>query len=222
MPDYATSQVELIDSRVAAGWKKIVKMGTVQSRDATGARAMVSLHGSSGVAQPVKCFENVIVGVGDRVGLVKFEGDWIIVGNYTLRTLGDVQYQASVSGTTTGAAYVDMPSSPAVTLTKYRDTTTFQITAHLSAFATVANTGTRIGVRITHVDGLVDYDENVIRFISNTASEHQSWQGSLRIATTLPAGVYTVTLRWLRLSGTGVVTVDGNDLVSLRVQEVIV
>src|SRR6266542_2722738 len=83
MPVYAAGLCEIIDMRVVQAHVTITKMGTVTERDATGTRVLVSFDGSSGISQPVKCPGNIIVAEGDRVGLTKYESDWIISINYT-------------------------------------------------------------------------------------------------------------------------------------------
>jgi hypothetical protein len=223
MPDYGTSQLELIDQRVKAGLRTVTKMGTVQARDTLGARTMVALDGSSGVAQPVKCFSNVIVQEGDRVGLVKFESDWVIVGNYTLRTLGSANWtqEFTSGGTTTSATYVDQPTSPTANLVKARDTTQLRVRIAMSLYVTAQPTVVRAGIRLTNTEAAVDFDQDVIRMCLNAANSHQGYAGTITTSASLPGGNYSATARWLRVSGSGTVTVDSNDQISIEVEEVV-
>lgn len=223
MPDFATSQLEIIDGQVAAGRRTTTKMGTVQDRDTTGARVMVALDGSSGVPQPVKCFEGVVVQEGDRVGLVKFEADWIIVGNYTLRTLGAAQYMQewSTNVTTSSASYTDMPTSPAVTMYKFRDATQIRIRFALSMFTTVVPSVFRIGALVSNALAGISYDQNVIKWRLDTANAHFANAGIVTTTGVLPAGLYTITARWLRISGTGNGVTNADDQISMEIEEVV-
>lgn len=222
MPDYPEAMRQIIDERVAADRRTVTKMGTVQSRDSTGVRAEVALDGSSGVPQPVKCFESVVVDPGDRVGLVKFESDWIIVGNYSLRGLGKghTTFEWGSLSSTTSASYVDMPSSPEVAFAKYRDSTLLRLRCMVSAYVVTSGfTVMKVGYRLRDGD-TIDYDEDVARFDLVSTNNHYGWGG---IATTaaLPAGNYTATARWVRVSGSGTLTVDAQDLIHMEAEEVI-
>jgi hypothetical protein len=237
MPDYGTSQLALIDSRVADAIKKTAKMGTVAGRQAGDTAgepyrywASVVFDGSSGTAMPVKCFESVIVDIGDRVGLVKFEGEWIIVGNYSLRNLGTGHlYNAAWGGanTTTAGAFVDMPLSPTLIMTKRRDHTRLRIRMDISAFTTVAGDVAEFGVAVVSEDASILYDETLFRIHLIRAGEHINGSGAVTTST-LPGGYqedagmpYLLTPRWRRQSGTGTVTVNTLDYLTLECTEVI-
>lgn len=224
MPDYASSQIALIDSRIRQALKTGTKMGTVQSRATTGPSATVSLHGSSGTAQPVKCFASVLVEPGDRVGLINIEDDWIIVGNYTLRTLADVHYDADFSstGNVASTTYVDMPNSPTVSLTKRFDATILHVAMAFSCYVGTANSTIFGGVHLARADGTgTPADYQVFRRAINAANDHRDQMGSIRIPGSLPAGDYLVTARW-RLAGAGpTIYVDSNDGISIDVREVV-
>src|SRR4051794_37251256 len=156
MPDYGTSIVALIDSRVDQAQPRVTHFGTVTDRstgslDPNGAAwATVVFDGSAGATVEVKCFTSVLVAAGDRVGLVKFGRDWIIVGNYSARTLADVLVSGAFpSGSTSSASYADMPGSPAVTLTKVCDDTVLRVALFAAGFITPsgAPTSVKAGVR---------------------------------------------------------------------------
>jgi hypothetical protein len=220
MPAYADSLLALIDSRVAAGQSVDIRMGTVVQRDSDSSRVLVAFDGSTGTPQPVKCFENVLCVESDRVGLIKVQSDWVIVGNYTLYTLADVneEFAWPSASTSTSATYTDMPNSPTATLFKMRDTTFLRISVALSMYATVAATVTEIGVNIT--SGAVAYDLTVIHHVLSTANAHTSISRTVTTPTADPSDDFTVTARWLRVSGTGTLTVDSNDRISISVREV--
>jgi hypothetical protein len=210
----------LVDERIDDSRVRSTKMGTVTGRDTTGARCLVTFDGSSGVSQPVKCPESVVVDVGNRVGLVKFESDWTITVNHSLETLCDQvsSFQWASSGTTTSVTFVDMPSSPSITFVKLRDATVLRIYVALSLYTTVAATVFHIGFHIASLDGLISYDEDVFHRAINTANAHADYSGWITTGA-LAAGSYTGTARWLRTSGTGTMTTDSNDSISTRVQE---
>ena len=224
MPAYAESQYELIASIVASGSSPVTKMATVQSRDTTGPGAAVILDGSTGTAQPVKCFESVDVATGDRVGVIRYESEWIITGNYTLRRLTDASLSSlpfSGTSTTSSATFIDMIGSPGLTgVVKTRDATLLRISVDLSMRVS-SGVAIEIAVMVSSLDGVTSYDQLMVRRIINTVNSHEELGGWVDTAA-LPAGSYTFTVRWRRASGsTETLTVDVNDSVSLRVQEVV-
>jgi hypothetical protein len=226
MPDYPTSLLAVIDSRIADGAAWPTKMGTVAWRSpgiSVGSpyTATVAFDGSSGTAQPVKCFESVIVDVGDRVGLIKYEGEWIITGNYTLHTLGtgEVNFGFSITSTSS-ATFVDMPSSPTATIMKWRDSTKLRIFIALSLTVSVTGTVPEIGTSVESFDGTVAYDEAIIHRAVNAAGDHRDMSGCITTPVLAGGQTYGITARWRRLSGTGNLTVDLNDTVSIDVREV--
>jgi hypothetical protein len=220
MPDYAAAQLALIDSRVAAGGEVITRMGTVTQRDSSGTRVLVIFDGSTGVPQPVKCAENVLVTQDDRVLCLKVQSDWVVIGNYLLYTLADVNedFAWPSSSTSTSAAYVDMPNSPSVTLFKMRDFTKLRIEIQMSMFVTVTGTVVEIGANVT--SGSVSYDVTVMHQVLNAASFHLPMSRTVTTPTADVSDDFTITARWLRVSGTGVMTVDSNDRISINVREV--
>lgn len=230
MPDYPTSQVQLIDSRIADAARRPARMGTVQWRspgDLAGEPGMyavgVTFDGSSGTAQPVKCFESVLVAEGDKVGVIRYEDDLIITGNYTLRTLGDASYDASfAAGTTTSASFVDMPGSPTAFMPiKYRDATLLRATLHFSLTSTATATVVEFACFIQSSDGSISYDEIIGHRAINEANSHRDLGGWSDTAA-LPGGQsYAITGRWRRVSGAGTLTTDANDACYIRVQEVV-
>lgn len=221
MTAYGRDNIALIDERVDAAAPPAPKVGTVISRDTASELAVVSFDGSSGIPQPVKCFETVVADVGDRVGLVKFEGEWIVVGSYAQRTLGEATTTLAYTSTstTTSASFVDMPSSPRAVLPKYRDGTTLLITLGCSLWASATPTVVEVGVNLTFPDGTTT-DVAMFHRALNAASDHRDVYGMFVPNLTLVGGTYGVTCRWRRVSGTGTLTMDLNDSVSLNVREV--
>lgn len=221
MPSFAESQVALIDSRIAAATRPITKFGTVAGRDGTGYGARVVFDGSSGTAQPVKCPESVVVDEGDRVGLVEYQGEWLITINYAHRSLAHAQEQFTWSGnlTTTSATYVDMPNSPALLYVKRRDLTTIRFEVGVSMYSTATSTVSQIGLRVTSPDLVTDYDLDVRRSQFDVANTHLFVGGFVDTATQHPAGTYTATARWYRLSGTGTLIVNNSDYLTIKARE---
>lgn len=220
--DYAASLVSLVDQRIDQAQLKPTKMGTVEARETDTARCLVTFDGTSGIAQPVKCFESVVVDTGDRVGLIKYEGEWVITGNYTPRTWADemVFFQFSSSTAITGSSFVDMPSSPTASFTKARDSTQLQIEMSLSLRSDTATSTIEVGALITFPDATTTDQVLFHRIILVTAGAHFDCHGGVTTALTLPAGPYGVTGRWRRSSGTGSPTIDSNDSITIHAKEV--
>jgi hypothetical protein len=223
MPAFGQQMSKLISDQVEAGQSVTMKMGTVTSRESGSARAIVSFDGSSGIGQPVKCFASVVCDVGDRVGMAKFEGEWIIVGCYTLRTLADVftSVQFASTNTTTSATYVDMPAGASVTLLKVLDSTQLRIEIGSSMWSTAVNTAFSVGANLVNADSTINTDITLYQRTINAASQHGDWTGGVETALVLPGGAYTVTGRWLRRSGTGTLTMNADDGVWIKVKEVL-
>lgn len=221
LPDYPAALVNLIDQRIDQATPKPVKMGTVQSRDSDSALATVAFDGGSGVGQPVKCFESVIVDVGDRVGLIKFEGEWVIVGNYTVRFFGEQMGAFTGSGTTTSSSFADIPGTPRIAVTKYRDNTQFQIFMAVSMTSSATATVVELAGTIAYPDGVTTVDQVLFHRALNTVSLHQDLVGGVTTpGLTLPGGAYSITGRWRRVSGTGTLSYDSNDSTTLWTREV--
>lgn len=223
MPDFPTATVQLIDERIDQSQLRPTKMGTVQDRESGTARAVVSFDGSSGLAQPVKCFETVVVDIGDRVGLIKFEGEWIIVGNYTGRSLGEALIGVNLSSQTdiTSATFVDMPTSPTAVLVKQRDATQIAVLLGCSVFASDAVTDMEIGVNLASADGTISTD------VAITDWGHVAGPGLMSMvvagtttALTLPGGqAYAIIGRWRKTAG-GTLSMNGHGNIFIQAREV--
>jgi hypothetical protein len=75
--------IDVIDARIAEHDTPLTAAGTVVTRTGN-TTAMVTFDGSA-LATPVKCFGDVNIDEGDRVGLVKLGVDWTITGTFTRR-----------------------------------------------------------------------------------------------------------------------------------------
>ena len=224
MPDYGGSLIALIDGRVDGAALKATHMGTVAVRATTGAYAEAIFDGTSGVGVPVKCPEHVIVQPNDRVGLAKFGADWVILFNYTLRTLADVtfQYGFTALATTSSGSYTDMQGSPTLTYTKIRDLTFMRYEINVSAYCTTPPNSFQLGCRIVSADAVTSYDQGVRLFVMNAATTHTQISGFVVASSAHPAGSYTMTARWARAAGAGVLDVDTGDMIQMSAREVVV
>jgi hypothetical protein len=215
--------VQAIDDRIGAAKVVSHKMGTVISRESATALATVSFDGGSGIGQPVKCFETVVCDEGDRVGLLKVEGEWIIVGNYTLRTLAEefMSIQYTSSNTNTSASYIDMPTGTSLTVFKVKDATKLRVKMGLSIWATAVNTSFKAGIHISNSDLSISTDVTLFERAMNPATQHADFTGGLTLSLTLPSASYLIVGRWLRNGGTGTLTMNTDDGVWIEVKEVV-
>lgn len=83
----------------------------------------------------------------------------------------------------------------------------------MTCLSTLATTELELAIQIDSGSDIV-----IGSFFFNVASSHTSFSWSL--IQTLTEGDHTINLRWRRVSGTGVVTVDGNDRIQLKALQV--
>jgi len=124
--------------------------------------------------------------------------------------------QAGTAGNTTSATFVDVPGSPTLSITKKYPASLTHIKATLSigAFSSAVNTGVAFALLISSVDRQI-----LGSLLINTANAHTYFSGTI-LLTGLPVGVVTAVIRWRRVSGAGLVQIDGNDWTSLTFDEV--
>jgi hypothetical protein len=225
--DTASQQIAVIDSRIRAAKLQENAFGTVQSLASTGVDVQVVFDGST-VSMPVKALGNVPLAIGDRVTLDLYVGrTWVITGNFTRRRPGFVHDRLfATSGTTTSSSFVDYPGSPTIQFIKQYDESTVVVKLTIglrvpSVTDTIGKTAFRIsGTPGTETETLytaADFESSHIVF--NTANKHEILPGSTHVA--LDAGDYTFTARWRRVSGTGTLTSDSNDLLIWHVEEIL-
>lgn len=119
------------------------------------------------------------------------------------------------TGTSTVTSYANLPATSSFSFTKLLDDSDLRIDMHISCWSSGAGSTTpRFGVQISSTD----YD--MCGSLINTASEHVAFSGT-RIITGLAAGTYTIQGRFKRVSGTGTITVDSGDWISLAASEVV-
>ncbi len=122
---------------------------------------------------------------------------------------------ASVADTTTSATYVSFAGTASVSITKVQDATRLRVDLATTAFIATGDSEGRFGVLV----GGVDYD--LVNWDASTLSDREGWGGFVYIpAASVPAGVYTVQLRWRRVSGAGTLTRQTSDWISLSCREV--
>ncbi|HLN64587.1 MAG TPA: hypothetical protein VK464_23940 [Symbiobacteriaceae bacterium] len=122
------------------------------------------------------------------------------------------------AGTTTSASYATLPNlvggaAASVSIAKQLTSSKLRVDMHVTARATIVATIAKFGALVNNVDT----DIALMRF-DVTTREQVSGTGIIGVG--LEAGTYTVTGRWLRSSGTGVMTIDTADFFSMTVAEV--
>lgn len=123
----------------------------------------------------------------------------------------------SGSDTTTSASYVSLAGTGSITsfsFTKQRGDTALLVTMHVTLYATNTANEAMFGVQINSID----YD--IVKFYINPATTHHAASGSAFIEG-IDAGTYTIQGRWKRTQGTGTLTRDPGDWLSISALEVV-
>jgi hypothetical protein len=216
--------IQLVDERIRLHDKASQLMGTVVTRDSTGPGATVLFDGST-VAVPVKCMGHVFCQPSDRVSLARYGSDWLIIGSFSGPGFGEASKALdglpSTTAQLTSSSFIDLPEYGTLSFTKYFDNTYVRMSATVGALATVAATHIVWALRFTPDVGGVGYtptDLTVVNIHINTINSHLPNTG-FRRQVNIPAGTYTVALRWRRSAGTGVVTSDANDYYAVELDE---
>jgi len=214
----------IVDGKLMrAGMSQVTAIGVITSIvDVNNAYA--TFEGSS-ASVPVSLAGSALIYEGDRVTLVKCgqrpaRERWVAVCALTRRWQphsGDSQLQTV--GTTVSSSYSDTPVLTSCTFVKHWDATRVYVAVTGAAYSTVTNTVAVWGANFNDPNQatIPSYDTTTILY--NTASEHLSVT-NWRYITDLLAGTYTVKVRWKRTSGTGTVSADTNDRVSINVMEI--
>jgi hypothetical protein len=184
---YQGQWLQIIDQRIVAHLSDATRMGTVQSWDPSGVRAMVTMDGSS-FAVPVKVFSGLRLREDDRVGLVLFGSDWVVAGSFGSAAAGpnvETLEIPSATDTTFASVNTDLVGG-AFPVTKDLDATRMRVTIHGSGYRNTA-TFCRFfyGVRINGVS----YDVDKFTFTNVNDRNHFSGFSTLPA---IPAGPYTV------------------------------
>lgn len=123
---------------------------------------------------------------------------------------------AFAGGTVAANVYADAPGTPQLTFVKDFAGTGVEIELHATCFNNTVLSTVMWGV---HLNG-ADFD--VSQFSFNNLGVHMQQSGILTIAkNAIPAGTYTVTMRWRNVGAVGTIaTAAGNDWRSMRVREI--
>lgn len=226
---YLDDQLELIDQRIRLSQRKTSANGTVVTRDTTGPGCTV-LHDGASVATPAKVLGSVFANVGDRVVLDLYGSDWLVTGSFTALAFGEgnraVDGLPSATGAMSSATFVDLTEYGSFSFSKAYDNTFVRVGLTASCFTSVAGTRVAWAVRVVQTAGNTTYgatDLTMGGFVMNAATSHTSvtkFKRYLGLADGgIPAGTYTVSLRWRRVSGTGTITADTNDEFAIELDE---
>lgn len=177
----------------------------------------------SGVVIPnVPRLSSVGVLVGDTVQVTTSRGGLLVIGVVAttglpqLASENGVSAKAVTSGTntTTSATYVDMAgtgSSTSFSFTKRYTGSRIRVDVSASMYVPANVSNVVVGVRINGTD----YDLYEIPVLVNT----RAFGVAFRYITGVASGVYTVQARWRRSSGTGTLTRDTADWLSVSARE---
>lgn len=219
--------VALIDQRIRTQQRMTRAQGTVVSRDTTGSGGLVRFDRSDS-ATPCIFPGTVFAAQGDRVTCELYEDRfWVVTTSGSALALGEANRALDAlagTDTTTSGAHSDMVQFGTFPFTKFYDLTFVRI--GLSAQAWVNGTTpckVTWAVRLTPFDGGEGYTpvDLVMGGINiNQASTHVHYSQARRFLN-IPAGSYTVSLRWRKAAstGTGTVTADTNDSYAVELDE---
>jgi hypothetical protein len=208
-----------IDERISSRRERVTAVGTVTSRSAVSTvnTLDVAMDGSS-LALPVKQFAGVLARAGDRVGLVKFGSEWVVVGSFgrLAPESAGVALSATI-GSTTSATYTPTPGAESFTFVKDWDDTKVRLRADVGCYASGAvNTAVFIGLHFAQLS--TTYDVGYL--MHSNLSIHNMVSGHHPGVSGIPAGTYTVGLQWKRTTGAGSLSQDMNDWISIGASEV--
>lgn len=145
----------------------------------------------------------------------------LYVGSTTIVTAAAKYFNtmAATPGTTVSAVYVDMPGSPAVTITKAYDSGATYLEVHIYGTFFVA-AGAAAGLAVGVAAGVTgDVSVTGLRSANSATNSHTPFGGVVAI-TGLAAGNHTITARWRKDGGAGTLVVDASDVFSMSVREV--
>ena len=226
MASLSAEQVALIDQRIRAHAQTTEAWGTCQARDATGPGAKVTFDGST-LGVDVIVAGHVMLRPGMRCTLNRYGSEWVVTNGFATPVLGRASMVVfSGSETTTSSSFADLTSIAPLAFTKLHSGTLADIDLTVSAFSTAAGgTTARWALRFTQIDGDAPYtpaDLTINYLWFSIADTRFSQTTRFTSAEVIPAGSYSVQVRWRRASGSGTVTnVASNDHYSLTLAEVV-
>jgi hypothetical protein len=215
----------IIDQRVRLAQARTRSAGTIVSRDTTGPKAMVLFDGAT-VATPAKVTGSTFVAPGYRCLLDRYGTDWVVTNAWAATTFGEANLAMdslpSATGANTSATFQTINEFGTFTFTKFFDLTFVRAAISVGGFVTgTAGTRANWAIRFTPIEGGIGYSPADLSFggvVMNQLSTHVPYS-SMRRVTNIPAGTYTVNLRWRRLSGSGSLFADTNDSFAVEVDE---
>lgn len=218
-----------IDQRIRLAQRKTSANGTMVTRDTTGPGCTV-LHDGATIATPAKCLGSVFANAGDRVVLDLYGSEWLVTGSFSSLAFGEgsraLDGLPSAATPITSATFVDLTEFGSFSFSKAYDNTFVRVGLTASCFSSVATTRVFWGVRLVQTAGVSPYgptDLTMGGFMLNTVNIHTSFTKFKRYLGLadggIPAGTYTVSLRWRRFSGTGTLSADTNDDFALELDE---
>lgn len=221
---FTEDQIELVRQQVRAAQLRDRAAGTCVTRSTTGSFADVIFDGST-VSQPVKVLGNVFIQAGDRCVLDRYGSDWLVTGSFSESGFGEssrVVQMSSTTGTLTNSSYSDVTEFGTMPFSKFFDNTYVRFGLHASAYCiTAAATQVQFGIRVTPVDSGSSYaatDLDMNRFHFAAINTHVGDYMPVRIVG-IPAGSYTLSLRWKRFAGAGGVVADSGDKFVMEADE---
>jgi hypothetical protein len=220
---YNNDLLNFVDDLIAQHRPDEAKMGTIADHPDGTDIVFVVFDGSS-LAVPVRTFANVRPRGGDRVGVLKFGADWVVVGVYgpAWPSQADTQ-QLNGTGSTTSASFVDMPGPKEFAFTKEYDYTRIRLAGAFMAYSSGADANAAFGLRLIGTgtsNGTFDQDYTIALFRYATASVRLPTSGFKRIIS-VPVGPYTIRARWKRTGGTGTLQADPSpDAISIEAAEI--
>lgn len=161
--------------------------------------------------------------LGDVVSVLRQDATWLVLGS----TEAGIDATLTVAGfnddtaaaTTTNAAYTNI-NPVRFDFRKRSAETRVRVDLSVSCFTTAVNTKPRYG--IDFINPALDPPSprrDVMSMLINTANAH-TMISAQTVFDGFAAGLYTVQLIWLRVSGAGTLTINADDWISLLVTEV--
>jgi hypothetical protein len=216
--------IRLIDERIRLAKRATRAVGTVVTRDTTGSGAMVKFD-QADTPMPVRVAGGVFAQPEDRVLLDLYGSDWVVTNSFSSAAFGEASRfyvgLTSAAGPITSSSFNDLQEVVPVTFTKFHDLTYVLVTASYGGYVDAVNTEAEWAVRFTPTEAGTGYtaaDITVGSIFFNTASEHLN-QSQQRRKTDIPAGTYTVSMRWRRVGGTGNLRANADDCYTMSFDE---
>lgn len=220
---YNNDLLDFVDILIAQHRPDEAKMATIMDNP-DGTTIVNVIFDGSEQAVPIRTFANVRPRRGDRVGVLKFGADWVVVGVYGPQWPQENGMQdVNASGTTTSASFVDMPGPKEFVFVKEYEYTRIRMGGSFAVYTVTADANVGFGFRIIGTEAsnqsfAQDYTMALFRYA--TVSQRLHVSGFKRVQD-VPAGEYLIRARWKRTGGTGTLTCDGNpDAISMEAREI--